>query len=185
MHLARKLFHATGVGIVLIYQLVPVERTPMAIGLWVVAGLLLVVDVARHRIPALQAAFQRWFKSILDKKDERGLNGSTLYFTGCAVAATVFSRDVASVGILGLALGDSMAAIIGSSVRSPSIGRVSLAGSCACFVAAMLAAWFVLRDWGPAVVAGAAAVVLEAVSGSKLDNLTMPIGIAAAVAWLA
>ncbi|MHC4956735.1 MAG: diacylglycerol/polyprenol kinase family protein [Planctomycetota bacterium] len=183
MHLARKLFHATGIGIVLIYRLIPVEQTWMAVGLWVCAGLLLMLDVVRHRLPALQAKFLVLFKSILDKKDERGLNGSTLYFTGCAVAVTMFPSKVACVGILALALGDSMAAIIGSSVKSPSMGRVSLAGSGACFVAATLAAR-IFFGWGPAVAAGAAAAVLEAISGSKLDNLTMPIGVAAVVAWL-
>ena len=89
---------------------------------------------------------------------------------------TLFPRDEASAGILALALGDSMAAIVGSTIRSPRRGNVSLAGTLACVVATTGATLLFFPLW-KAALAGVLAGVLEAVSGSKFDNLTMPVGV--------
>ncbi len=177
MHLSRKLFHASGLVIVAIWSLTSCSRELVA---WILTGITAVsatVDFARHRSPALQAFFKRSLSAILDEKDMRGFNGTTLYFAGCALAVWLTAAPAAMAGIVALALGDSMAAILGSSIRSPRWGRISVVGSGACFVAAALGArvWF---GWPPALAAGATAMLLEAFSGSKLDNLTMPVGTA-------
>lgn len=176
MHLARKLFHASGILIVLAYGHVVPDRALMALLLWVAVALLSALDLLRARFPAVQERFQAMFRHILAAKDERGLNGSTLYFGGCALGVTLFSRDPACGGILALALGDSMAAIVGSSVRSPRLGHVSVAGSSACFLAAS-AGCALFAPWPAALAGGAMATLMEAVSGAKLDNLTMPVGV--------
>jgi len=176
-HFARKAFHATGILIVVLYRALGL---PSKTAGWILAaatGLLLLLDLARARWPALQALFERTLQAILDPKDARGLNGSTLYFAGCAASLLLFPAAPACGGILALALGDSSAAIVGSSVRSPRWGRVSLAGSLACFAAATLAAWIFL-PLPVALAGGCAAALLEAFSGAKLDNLTIPAGTA-------
>jgi len=179
--LPRKIWHASGALLVLLYDGLDLPRSLVAGALLALVALLLLLDLARSRIPALQELFRRNVRLILDEKDLQGLNGSTLYFGGCALAATLFPQPVACAGILALALGDPSAAIVGSNVRSPRWGRVSLAGSLACLVVAMLAAR-IYCPWGPALAAGAAAMLLEAFSGSKLDNLTIPVG-TALVVW--
>ena len=172
--LPRKLWHASGGLVVAVYVGLGVTR-PLAAGILLgITGLLLALDLARHRSPALQALFRRNLSLILDEKDMRGLNGSTLYFGGCALAVTLFPKDAACGGILALAFGDPSAAIVGTYVRSPRRGRVSLAGSTACLVAATLAARLFF-PWPPALAAGAAAALLEAFAGSKLDNLAIPL----------
>ena len=182
MHLSRKAFHASGVLIVLVYRGLGLERTTAAWLLGGIVALLLAFDLLRALWPPARAWFMATFAALVDPKDERGLNGSTLYFAGCALAVALFPPDPACGGILALALGDSFAAIVGSSVRSPRWGRVSLAGSLACLVAATLGC-AVFAPWPAAGAAGAAAAGLEAGSGSKADNLTMPVG-AALVLWL-
>jgi len=177
MQLARKLFHMSGVLVVLIYQFADPSRTLVAALLWGVVAGQLVVDLLRSRIPALQALFQRVLKPILDPKDERGVNTSTLYFAGCALTATLFAKPLACAGILALALGDPSAALVGRSVRSPRWGKVSLAGSTACLVMATLGC-ALYAPWPAALAAGAVATLLEAVSGAKLDNFTIPVGAA-------
>jgi len=176
-HLARKAFHATGILIVVLYRAL---EMPSKTAGWILAGatgLLLLLDLARARWPALIELFDRSLRAILDPKDAKGVNGSTLYFAGCAASLLLFPEAPACAGILALALGDSSAAIIGSSIRSPRWGRVSLAGSLACFLAATLMAWIFL-PLPVALAGGAAAALLEAFSGSKLDNLTIPAGTA-------
>ena len=182
-HFARKLFHASGIVFVLAYQGLNLERALVAGLLWGAVALLLLLDLLRSRFPALQASFQVAFRLLLDPKDARGLNGSTLYFGGCAVAVTLVPAAPACGGILALALGDPIAAIVGSSVRSPRWNKTSLAGSAACFVAALLACRIFL-PWPVACAGAATATVLEAVSGAKLDNFTMPVGVALVLAWL-
>jgi dolichol kinase len=182
-HLARRLFHASGIVVVLAYQGLDLGR-PLVAGLaWGVVAVLLLFDLLRSRFPHVQATFQAAFRVLLQPKDERGLNTSTLYFAGCAMAVTLVPAGPACGGILALALGDPLAAIVGSSVRSPRWNKTSLAGSAACFVAALLACR-IFVPW-PAACAGAAtATLLEAGSGAKLDNFTMPVGVALVLAWL-
>lgn len=182
-HPARRLFHACGVLFVLAYQGLGLARPLVAGLLWGVVAVLLLFDLLRSRFPHVQASFQAAFRVLLQPKDARGLNTSTLYFAGCAAAVTLVPAGPACGGILALALGDPLAAIVGSAVRSPRWNKTSLAGSTACFVAALVGCRL-FAPW-PASFAGAAtATVLEAVSGSKLDNLTMPVGVALVLAWL-
>jgi dolichol kinase len=173
--LPRKIWHASGALVVVLYDGLDIAR-PLAAGLLLAAtALLLLLDLLRHRSPALEGVFRTKLRLILDEKDLRGLNGSTLYFGGCALAVALFAKEPACAGILALALGDPAAAIVGSSVRSPRWRRVSLAGTAACLaVAAAAARWYV--PWPVALLGGAAAALLEAVSGSKLDNLCIPVG---------
>jgi dolichol kinase len=175
--LPRKIWHASGAIIVLIYGGLDLPR-PLAAGILIaIAVALLFLDLVRHRRPGLQDLFRRKLSLILDEKDMRGLNGSTLYFGGCALAVALFPEPAACGGILALALGDPAAAVVGSSVRSPRWGRVSLAGCIACLVAATLAAR-VFVPWPAALAGGVAAMLLEAFAGSKLDNLAIPLGTA-------
>ncbi|MGH7162073.1 MAG: hypothetical protein ACREID_01210 [Planctomycetota bacterium] len=179
-NLWRKVFHLSGVGIVLVYRAADLSR-PVAAG--VLAGIalaLLLLDLLRVINPAIQERFRAMFGLILDPKDLQGLNGSTLYLGGCALAVALFPMDAACGGILALAVGDPCAAIVGSSVRSPRLGRVSLAGTGACLLAAAAACWTIVTP-PKALVGGAVAAAVEAVAGSKLDNLAIPLGVALAL----
>jgi dolichol kinase len=173
--LARKIWHASGVVFVLAYDGLDLPRAVAAGLLLAATALLLLLDLVRHRSGRIDGLFRRVVRPILDEKDLPGLNGATLYWGGCGLAIALFPKEPACAGILALALGDSAAAIVGSRVRSPRWGRVSLAGSSACLVAAALAArWYF--PWPVALAGGAAAAALEAFSGTKLDNTAIPLG---------
>lgn len=183
LHLARKLFHVSGVALVAAYRGLDLDRTLMAGLLWAAVAALVALDLARSRLPRLQVLFRSAFRVLLQPKDERGLNTSTCYFAGCAMAVTLAPSAPACGGILALALGDPLAAIVGSAVRSPRWRNVSVAGSAACFLAALFACRL-FAPWTAAVAGALTATVLEGVSGSKLDNLTIPVGVALVLAWL-
>lgn len=177
---ARKLFHAVGVVVVGIYLWGPFSRTVVAACLGGIAVALGILDLARARNPALQDLFFRLFGAITAEKDRKGWNGSTLYFTGCALTVALFDQPLACAAILCLALGDSLAAVVGMSVRSPRWRNSSLAGSATCLVVTTACCWpFV--GWPAAIVGGVAATILEALSGTKMDNLLIPLGTAAAL----
>ncbi|MHC4547871.1 MAG: diacylglycerol/polyprenol kinase family protein [Planctomycetota bacterium] len=175
--IARKFFHLSGVVIVLAYHGLGPDRALMAGVLWFCVLVLGGLDLLRSRLPAVQERFRALFRLLLDPKDERGLNGSTLYFAGCALAVTLVPPEPACGGILALVLGDPAAAVVGSAVRSPRWKRVSVAGSVACLVAATLACRL-FATWPAALCGGGTATALEALSGTKLDNLTIPVGTA-------
>jgi dolichol kinase len=177
---ARKLFHAVGVILVAVYWWGPFTRNEVAAGLAVIVAALALLDLARARNPALQALFFRLFGAITAEKDRRGWNGSTLYFSGCALTVLLFARPIACAGILCLALGDSLAAVVGMSVRSPRWRNSSLAGSTTCLAVSTASCWAFV-PWPSALVGGLAATLLEAFSGTKLDNLLIPVGTAAAL----
>ncbi|MEM8883776.1 MAG: diacylglycerol/polyprenol kinase family protein [Planctomycetota bacterium] len=179
---ARKLFHAVGVVIVAAYWYLPIRQEQAAAVCLGVAALLALVDLFRARSPAVQALFFKLLGKITAEKDRTGLNGSTLYFTGCGLTILLFDKPIACAGILCLALGDALAAVVGMSVKSPQWKGSSVAGSTTCFVVCTAVCWLFV-GFPLALVGGLAATVLEAVSGSKNDNLLIPIGTAAAL-WL-
>ena len=183
IHLSRKLFHAIGVVIPIVYLWSEWERGIAAATLGAIFLGLLILDFVRHRVPTLEEQFQGAFRLLLDPKDSRGLNGSTLYFGGCALTVALFAREPASAGLFALTLGDPAAAVVGGSVPSPRRGRVSLAGSLACLLVSSAATWAIL-PWPRALLAGAVASVVEAVAGSKLDNFAIPVSVAAALTVL-
>ncbi|MFQ5844502.1 MAG: hypothetical protein ACE5JG_05875 [Planctomycetota bacterium] len=177
LHWERKLFHFSGVVIPVLYLGAGLGRTWVWGILAAITGCLLALDLLRRFVPGVQERFERRLRLLLDPKDLRGLNGSTLYFGGCALTVALFGPETAGAGLLALVVGDPAAALVGSSVRSPRIGRVSLAGSAACFAGAAAACALVV-PWPRALAAGCAAAALEAVAGSKLDNLVIPVGVA-------
>ena len=176
--LARKLFHASGVAVVLVYWGLDLDRKTATWVLAAIVAALGLVDLARWRLPAVQRLFERLFRAVLERKDASGLNTSTLYFTGCLLAVVIAPKPAACGAILALALGDPTAAIIGSSIRSPKLGHASLAGTSACFLFSLIGCAFFFPVWPAAVAGAAAAALLEAVSGAKMDNLTIPAGTA-------
>ncbi|MCZ6574806.1 MAG: hypothetical protein O7C98_16765 [Planctomycetota bacterium] len=180
----RKLFHFSGILIPILHVGAGVPRRwVLGILTAMTAGFFL-VDLLRAFMPTLQERFRTLLKAILDPKDMQGLNGTTLYFSGMTLAVWLFPDPAVSMsGVLALAVGDPAAALVGSSVKSPRWGRVSLAGSAACFVGATAGA-AVFQPFARALMAGAAATLLEAFSGSKLDNLVIPVGVAACLRLL-
>lgn len=177
MQFARKLFHMSGVVVPILYLATDVQRVHLASGLLAIAFLLAALDLARYRIEPLQSFFKARLNLILDPKDLRGPNGSTLYALGCGITVALFERDIACAGLFALILGDPAAALVGRSIRSPKRGNVSVAGSLACLVVTCAATYPLLGSprflW-----AGLLATVAEAFAGSRYDNLVIPIAVA-------
>ncbi len=114
MHVSRKLFHAAGVVIPVIYLWTEWERWIVATILGAIFLVLLIFDWVRHRFPLFEQRFQVAFRLLLDPKDSRGLNGSTLYFGDVPEPLhRSFSSSERLVGILGSIVEPPTALLVG------------------------------------------------------------------------
>lgn len=112
--------------------------------------------------------------------------GPILYGVGILLTLAVFPRAGATVGILILAVGDSVASLVGRAFGSTALPHnpgKTLVGSFSLFaVGVIIATFFVPLPWALAV--GAAAALVESISVGAADNLLLPV-VSASVVTLA
>lgn len=180
----RRLFHAlSGVAVAAGLTWLPLSRWA-AVGI-LAAGLAAaaLLDLARLRIPAVNAAFFRLFRHLASPREARGVASSTWYVLGFVVVVALFPRPSAVSGILVLALSDPAASYLGRRWGRRRFLGGTVLGSLA-FLATALAI-LGLRHPLPAAVCGAAVATLaERVSWPLDDNLTLPSATAATVVLL-
>lgn len=158
---------------------------------WMWRGLLLAflgvlaLDVARITVPAVG----RWFASrvggSLRQREQRALI-SVHALTGAALfLALVAPVGIAVTAVAYLVVGDAAAALVGRKLGRHRLGRKSLEGSLACFVACLLVGAVVLQGPPRAIAGGAlAATIAEALPAGLDDNWTVPLVSAAVLALL-
>jgi dolichol kinase len=124
-------------------------------------------------------AFSRFFA----RKGETRYFNAAYYLGSCGLALLAFPQAAAFAGIAALAVGDSLSTLYGKhfgQMRIPWNPDKTVEGSLACLVATYLALYFILGREG-AVVAAIAATVIESLPVN--DNITLPLGIGALVAF--
>ena len=183
LELRRQMFHALlGVAIVLgvIYGLLTVKRLLLVF----IIGVILSGLSTGFRIPVIG-----WFLERFDRKGERiPGKGAVFFVLGSILVLALFPQSIALAGIMILALGDSLATIVGLHLgKVRSVNRKSMegffAGVTAAFIGAML---FV--DYISALAGSLAAMCLELLEvrlGSRIvdDNIMVPM-VAASVMWI-
>jgi dolichol kinase len=179
----RRLFHAAnGVACALLPGALGLEQAAV---LWVLGILLVAVlaaDVARLRVPALNALFFRMFPALASPREAVGIASSTWYLVGVALTYALFPMRVAVPGILVLALADPAAGTIGRLYGKRRLGHGTWVGS-----AAFLAVAFAVLAFHLGIAAGLAAALIvtlvEVIPWRLDDNLTVPVA-AAFAAWV-
>jgi glycerol-3-phosphate acyltransferase PlsY len=101
------------------------------------------------------------------------VTGATYYFIAAFIPVLCFSRDVAIVGLLFLVMGDSIAALIGTTYGAHKIGDKSAEGSLACFLVCSVIG-VVLLGW-IGIPGAIAATLSELVPLPVDDNLRIPL----------
>ena len=142
--LGRKALHVTSGAAPLAYA-AGLTRTVMLAGLGLLCALALGVELARARLPAAERIFERTTGPLLRAHERRHLVGATWLLLAFLASVLLFPPRVAIAAMLGVALGDASAAVVGR-----GIGRVrlrgsvkSLEGSVACCLTTFLGAWLV------------------------------------------
>ncbi len=170
-HLGRKLFHLLGgVGLLSLFFILGRDRAFWCYGL--LAIVVLIVETARLKIPAVNRFFYSRFESFIRKNEERTITGTIPYILGIGLSLSVYSSAVASAAICFLAFGDVAATTIGERYGRTKIGKKSLEGTAA-FIVAALAAGFVLFSLGLALPLGI--MVLGAFVAAGVELLSLPV----------
>ncbi len=112
--------------------------------------------------------------SLLRPHEQRSLTGATWLAIGCFVAVFAFPHRAALSALWAVAVGDALAALVGSMVRSPLAApqEKTIAGSVSCLAATAFGAWW-LAAAAPvtAVLIGTAAAVAERPRAWVNDNV--------------
>ncbi len=149
-------------------------------GLFVLSEWLRLLGVA---VPVLSRV--TW-ATMRPSEPRRIVLGPILYGIGIFLTLALFPRAGATVGVLILAVGDSVASLAGRAFGSTALPHnpgKTLVGSFSLFaVGVIIATFFVSIPWAFAV--GAAAALVESLSVGAADNLLLPI-VAAGVVTLA
>lgn len=146
IHLERKLTHIVGIFImVLIHHFFSV-RVCWMVMLFVGVPLVL-VDILRHRIPALQTFSLKMFGGIMRRREVRGITGTTYLFVGASIILAIFPHNIVALSLLFLALADPIASFVGVKYGSLKIvGKKTLEGTMAAYVVCCVVA-FCFYSW--------------------------------------
>lgn len=146
IHLERKLTHVFGILImVLIHHFFSLRVC------WLIMAFggvpLVLLDILRHRIPALQKFSLKVFGGIMRRREVRGITGTTYLLLGVALILAVFPHNVIALSLLFLALGDPIASFVGVKYGSLKIvGKKTLEGTLAAYAVCCLVA-FCFYSW--------------------------------------
>lgn len=135
LHLARRLYHMLGVGIITaFYCFLPrIEMLMLFVGFTIVC---ISVDVIRLKSKPLNDRLLKAFGSFIRKSEINGLTGMTYLSIGVTAISLIFPREIVILALLMLALGDPMSSIFGIIYgKDVLIGKKTLQGTFAGFVA--------------------------------------------------
>lgn len=160
--------------------------------LYVAAGAIsvtlcfVIIEFVRFRVPAIQRWLELRLALFLRPEEQKHLTGATYFLIGATITSVAFSRNVAALAIMFLAFGDPAAAVIGTwRLRTKPLERMR-EGNLACLVAcAVIAVVMNVTTQEPGLLAAEVGAVFgtvfQAFPWRVNDNLTIPIGSAAAM----
>lgn len=181
MNVARKIWHSLGIIIPVVYRFAWLSREAI---LWIVGvalAVLTAVEILRFALPPVQRAFTSAFGPLLRDDERKGPHGSLFFLAGVFLSILLFPKNLACVGLVYLAVGDTAAEVVGRKFgRVKLLGPKTLEGSAACFASSAVVGLFLL-PWPLALVGAAAATLFELLGTGNIDNATIPVGAAGAM----
>lgn len=178
-NLGRKLYHSSGLVLILIYSRMGREH-----GLIMLGSILVIVtatDIARLMIKPVNAFVYSHMASFIRESERSTLTGSPWYVLGILCSAALFDLPVAIMAVSFLAFGDVSATTVGEIWGRTKFwdGKKSLEGTIA-FIGAGVVAGIVISRFYPlsmaVIIPGAvAAAIIEILPLKVNDNLTIPL----------
>ena len=173
-------------GVSFVISLFLLPKLYFAAGAIIVTICFVIIEFARFRVPAIQRWLELRLALFLRPEEQRHLTGATYFLIGATITSVAFSRNVAALAILFLAFGDPAAAVIGTWRRRTKPWERMREGNLACLVAcAVIAVVMNVATHEPGLLAAEVGAVFgtvcQALPWRVNDNLTIPIGSAAAM----
>jgi len=178
-HLGRKLFHVLGgLGLLSLYFIFGRNNSFILYG--ALAAVVLLIEVARLSLPAVNHFFYAHFGSFIRKNEEHSMTGTVPYILGISLSLYAYATPVAVAAVCFLAFGDVAATTVGERFGRTKIGKKSLEGTAAFIVIAVSAglalhlAGLHLTPW-VIVVGAVVAAGVELLPLPVNDNLMIPV----------
>jgi dolichol kinase len=185
-HIGRKFYHfMMGVFCFSLYAFWLTREQALFL-LSTVGGAWMIGDVLRLKFPAMNAVALKYFGKIMRREELKSITGNSFYILGLLVLVFFFSKPIALLSTLFLAVGDPIAAVVGTHWgRHRLIGKKSVEGALANYIAtgfiSGLFAMGILELQGAQVIffallGGTISTVVELIPTPLDDNFTIPIG---------
>jgi dolichol kinase len=170
-HWGRKLFHLFG-GLGLLAVYFNLSRELALIFYAILFVIVLILDLVRLRVHALNQFFFTRFGSFIRPNEATKLTGTPPYILGIGLSLFFFRTDVAAAAICFLAFGDVAATTVGERYGNIKIGRKSLEGTLA-FIVAAAGAGLLLLVVGIALPTGI--IMLGTLVAASVELLPLPV----------
>jgi dolichol kinase len=174
----RQIFHLV-LGLLIVLLIYVDLLTAKLIGIVILIGLILSFTTRRYKIPVID-----WFLQTFEReKDIKHIPGKGVIFmfVGAFIMVFFFPKNVALASMMILALGDSLAPLVGryGKIKHPFSNRRFLEGFIVGFIAGFLGAVIFVAAI-PALIASLAAMIIEGVDlelkiNPLDDNIMMPL----------
>jgi dolichol kinase len=155
---------------------------------WIIAllgGPLLIFDVLRLQSPTLRKFALQHFSQLMRRNELLGLSGNSFFIAGLFTTVFFFPKPIVLLSLLFLAVGDPVAAFVGTRYGKHKIGKgKSWEGALAnLFVSSLVSLWFaaafLLHPFSKAVVVGVMGGIIsmlaELVPAPVDDNFSVPV----------
>lgn len=183
-HLGRKFYHfLMGMGCFALYAFL-INREQALMLLVGLGGVFVVGDLLRLRSATLNNVVLKYFGGLMRREELKSVSGNSFYVLGLFFVVLLFPKPVVLLSVLFLAIGDPVAAVVGTLYgKHKLIGKKSLEGAAANLVCSGLAAFiFALaylqmelpRAIFLASIGAIASVVAELCPLPVDDNFTIP-----------
>lgn len=184
-HLERKFYHCVmGLLCFSLYAFV-LSREEALLLLGFIGGALVVGDYMRLKHPFVNHLALRIFGRVMRREELESFSGNSFFVLGLLVVTVLFSKPIALLAVLCLAIGDPAAATIGTLYgKHRLIGKKSLEGALANFFgvsfASLLFGFAYLGhdasgSFRVALVAGVISTIVELLPFPIDDNFTIPV----------
>ena len=181
--LQRKSFHQLALLIPAVYWF---SSKSFVLTLLIPVTLIIIsVDLARLRFPAIGRLFNRIFGIVMRQHEYRRMTGSSYLFSGAVIVIFLFPKSHVILSLLILTISDTAAAVIGRSYGRHKFFEKSWEGSGVFLLTALLIG-FALPDlhWSEAIAGAVIATFIEALPAPIDDNFSIPVGTCCALYFL-
>ncbi len=176
--LYRKAIHISNIIIPLGYLYIFQEKIEMLMILSFFLILCFFIELARKKNDNVLIFFNNYFRFMMRENEKEGaLTGATWVFVGALFTILLIPAPFCILSLLFLSVGDTFAAIIGMQFPYLKLGKKTLSGSIAGFIACLISGLIIdIHISNDVLIFGAfMAMFIEIMPLSFDDNVTIPI----------